>query len=266
MLQVTGIASHRWTGGRIERVTALGFHPNNLARILITGLLALIGLTYGRARAFLRPAYLVWGIFALMGVALVQTGSRGGLIALCAGLAAFVTRGGGVLTKLRNALGILLVVAFLLWVASQSEIMRARFERTLEEGDLARREQIYPSAWGMFQERPLAVGAESAPTNAARASATPSRPQEPSQPHLYGSSRRAGRRRPAFRHRARRLAAWRVAAVQGCCRGARITVLAANMSCVWLSTAALLVWPTRSPSAGGEEKIDYDYPSLTPCL
>jgi O-antigen ligase len=157
LLQATGIAAHRVdVGGRVERVTALGFHPNNLARILIIGLLALVGLTYGRARALLRPAYLAWGLFALMGAALVQTGSRGALIALCAGLTAFVTRGGGALTKLRNALGVLLFVAFLVWVASQSEIMRARFERTLEEGDLARREQIYPSAWGMFRERPLA--------------------------------------------------------------------------------------------------------------
>ena len=157
LLQATGIAAHRVdVGGRVERVTALGFHPNNLARILSIGLLALVGLTHGRARALLRPAYMAWGLFALMGAALVQTGSRGALIALCAGLTAFVMRGGGVLTKLRNALGVLLVVAFLVWVASQSEIMRARFERTLEEGDLARREQIYPSSWGMFQERPLA--------------------------------------------------------------------------------------------------------------
>jgi O-antigen ligase len=155
-LQISGIAAHRVdVGARVERVTAFGFHPNNLARVLTVGLLALVGLAYGRARAALRP-YVVVPIFVVMGVALVQTGSRGALVALGVGLLMFVAGGGSVWTKVRNALAVLLVLGFLGWVAFQSDIMRARFERTMEEGDLARREVIYPSAWEIFQERPLA--------------------------------------------------------------------------------------------------------------
>jgi O-antigen ligase len=48
---------------------------------------------------------------------------------------------------------VLLGIFFL--VALQSDVMRARFEETIEEGDVARRERIYPTAFEMFQEKPL---------------------------------------------------------------------------------------------------------------
>ncbi|MDQ3805946.1 MAG: O-antigen ligase family protein [Acidobacteriota bacterium] len=157
LLQVTGIASSAAdVGARVERITAFGFHPNNLARILTLGLLALIGLTYGRGRSFFQPVFISWPAVVLVGVALIQTGSRGGLAALGVGLTTLILRGGSWERKLLNAFGLLLVAAFFALASMQSEIMRERFERTVEEGDLARREQIYPAAWEMIQERPLA--------------------------------------------------------------------------------------------------------------
>jgi len=156
LLQVTGVASRATdVGARVERVTAFGFHPNNLARILTLGLLALVGLTYGRGRSFLRPVFVAWLLAALVGVALIQTGSRGGLLALGVGLTTLVLRGGSLKAKLLNAAGVLLVASFFALASMQSEVMRQRFERTVEEGDLARREQIYPTAWAMFLEKPL---------------------------------------------------------------------------------------------------------------
>jgi O-antigen ligase len=97
----------------------------------------------------------MWPIIGLIGIALVQTGSRGALLALGAGLMTFVLRGGSVWSKLRNILGILIVASFFVWVGYESDITRQRIERTLEDGDLARREQIYPNAWQMFQEKPI---------------------------------------------------------------------------------------------------------------
>jgi O-antigen ligase len=156
VLQVTGIASRATdVGAKAERVTALGFHPNNLARILTLGLLALVGLTYGRSKSLVKPRFLIWPLVAIIGIAVVQTGSRGGLLALCVGLMVFVLRGGTFLSKLRNIVGILLVLIFFIWVGFQFEGTRLRFEKTLEEGDMARREEIYPSAWQMFTEKPL---------------------------------------------------------------------------------------------------------------
>ncbi|MFN2491855.1 MAG: O-antigen ligase family protein [Pyrinomonadaceae bacterium] len=155
-LQVTGIASRPVDAdAAIIRMTALGFHPNNLARILMLGLLATIGLTYGRAKSLLRPLAISWPFIILIGAALIQTGSRGGLLALVAGLMTLVLRRGTNSSKLLNAAALLLVVGFLFLAALQSDVMRARFEETVEEGDLARREQIYPAAWEMFQEKPL---------------------------------------------------------------------------------------------------------------
>jgi O-antigen ligase len=155
-LQVTGIASRPVDAdAAIVRMTAFGFHPNNLARILMLGLLSIIGLTYGRGKTLLRPLALSWPFIILIGAALIQTGSRGGLLALAAGLMTLVLRRGTIWSKLLNAGILVLVLGFFFLAALQSDVMRARFEETVEEGDLARREQIYPAAWEMFQEKPL---------------------------------------------------------------------------------------------------------------
>jgi O-antigen ligase len=155
-LQVTGVVSRAAdTGAKIQRVTALGFNPNNLARILALGLIALFGLTYGARKSLLRPRYVALPLMGVLGVAIVQTGSRGGLLALSAGLLIFVLSGATLRSKLRNLAAVTLVLGFFAFVALQSETMRGRFEKTLEEGDVARREQIYPSAWEMFKEKPL---------------------------------------------------------------------------------------------------------------
>ncbi|HJU53673.1 MAG TPA: O-antigen ligase family protein [Pyrinomonadaceae bacterium] len=156
LLQVAGVSGQPTDiGAQAERVTAFGFHPNNLARILVLGVLATIGLTYGRTKSIVKPRFLVWPLVVVVGIALVQTGSRGGLLALGAGLMVFVLNGRGFLTKVRNVAGVLLIMAFFVWAGFQFESTRIRFEKTLEEGDLARREQIYPAAWEMFKERPL---------------------------------------------------------------------------------------------------------------
>jgi O-antigen ligase len=157
LLQFSGITARASdVGSQVERVTALGFHPNKIGRILALGLLALIGLNYGGGKATIRPACLAWPLFALVGITLVQTGSRGSLLALAAGLAAFMLRGGSLSTRVRNLLVVLLGLGFFTWLSYTSETTRARFEETLESGDTARRDQIYPTAWQMFVEKPLA--------------------------------------------------------------------------------------------------------------
>ncbi|HKO62496.1 MAG TPA: O-antigen ligase family protein [Pyrinomonadaceae bacterium] len=157
LLQVTGFASRAVEAdvATVVRVTAFGFHPNNLARILMLGMLALVGLTLARSTSFIRPLLFVGPFVLLIGVALVQTGSRGGLIALAAGVMTLVLRRGTMMMKVLNGLGLMALLGVFFVAALQSDIMRARFEETIEEGDVARRDMIYPTAFEMFKEKPL---------------------------------------------------------------------------------------------------------------
>src|SRR2546425_10198520 len=54
--------------------------------ILAAGFVALLGLQYGAERPLVRPRWLVAPIIALLGLSVVDTGSRGGIVALGAGL------------------------------------------------------------------------------------------------------------------------------------------------------------------------------------
>lgn len=156
VLQLTGLSQTvNGIGGSSDRVTAFGFHPNNIARILSLGLLAFVGLAYASKHSFIRPRWAVWVAFAVIGVAVVQTGSRGGLLALGAGMVVFAFRSGNFAQKVRNALLVAAALGFFLMMAFQFGSTMDRFEEAVEEGDLARREQIFPAAWQMFLEKPL---------------------------------------------------------------------------------------------------------------
>lgn len=142
-----------YTGG--ERVTVFGQNANLSAIILSVGLVTIIGLHATRARWLPRLGLLAWPVAALMGIAIIQTGSRGGLACAAAGLLVLAFRGR---TPGRVALNVVagaLSLTALVWGALQSDVMRARIELTTVSGDLAGRELIYPAGLAMFTERPL---------------------------------------------------------------------------------------------------------------
>ncbi|HKO44805.1 MAG TPA: O-antigen ligase family protein [Pyrinomonadaceae bacterium] len=157
LLQVTGLAGRAAETDVTEvvRITAFGFHPNNLARILMLGMLALVGLTLVKSKSLIRSLLLVGPLVLLLGVAMVQTGSRGGLIALGAAGMTLILRRGSMVMKVLNGLGLTLLMGVLFIAVLQSDIMRTRFEETIEDGDVARRDKIYPTAFEMFTEKPL---------------------------------------------------------------------------------------------------------------
>ncbi|HKY05361.1 MAG TPA: O-antigen ligase family protein, partial [Blastocatellia bacterium] len=103
----------------------------------------------------LRPRLIVVPSCALIGVAVVQTGSRGGLLALGAGLLAFALTGKRLGVRIRNAIIVLLALGFFTFITIESEVTKRRFESAVQKGELARRERIYPTAWQMIQEKPL---------------------------------------------------------------------------------------------------------------
>ena len=143
-----------WTGG--ERVTAFGQNANWSAILMALGLVAALGLTQGRRGSPLWERLVAWVIATVIGIAIVDTGSRGGLLALGAGLVALTFSPGGSLTgRVRNASVTLLAIGLLGYAALTTEVMHNRLEATAESGTLAGREQLFPSLVDMFLEKPV---------------------------------------------------------------------------------------------------------------
>jgi O-antigen ligase len=146
-----------WTGG--ERVTAFGQNANWSAKMLATGLIVLVGLMFVHPRAPKKLRWLAMAAIAGLGVAVVDTGSRGGLLALAIGLMTFALAPGGKQGRspwavVRNAIIGIASIVFLAGAAMRSELMRNRFVETRETGSMAGREVLFPTLWGMFLERP----------------------------------------------------------------------------------------------------------------
>jgi O-antigen ligase len=157
LLPLVGIARTakvQW-GGAI-RVSALDQNANNSAMILAAGLVALLGLEYSMARPAVRWRWLTWPLVVLLVVSVVDTGSRGGLIALALGLVVFALGGQGHRwTRIRHAFVVACAVGLLVVATYTSDVMRKRFEDTLESGAAAGRERIYPALFEMFRQRPV---------------------------------------------------------------------------------------------------------------
>ncbi len=157
LLPILGIARTarvEWGGG--ERVTALGQNANNSAMILGAGFIALFALLYGGDRLRLRHRWLAWPGFALIGLAVIDSGSRGGIVALGLGLAVFTL--GSARTpwaRIRNAGLTAFAIIGLIAFTYSNDLMRSRFADALEHGAMAGRERIYPALIEMFEERPV---------------------------------------------------------------------------------------------------------------
>jgi O-antigen ligase len=142
-----------WTGG--ERISALGQNANSAAMILAAGLVALIGLTLMRRRKS-TPGLVVAGLLAvLLGLAIVETGSRGGFVALLGGVMVFALAADTWQHRLRNGAIAVLAVSLLAFAAFRLPVMKNRLRDTVATGNLAGREQLYPALWNMFLEKPV---------------------------------------------------------------------------------------------------------------
>jgi O-antigen ligase len=152
-LMLLGVVGMVEEGAR-SRVTALGQNPNRSALFMATATLALVGGAVAGVRPPFRPRLVAMGLGAVTVVALLNTGSRGGLLALAVGLWTLTLAGRGFAIRFRNAVVSLVGIVALGWAVLQSPMMVARIERA-QGGDLAGREGIFPLAWDMFVERPI---------------------------------------------------------------------------------------------------------------
>lgn len=158
-IQVLGIAVNRlpvydsYTASTPSgyRLTTFGQNPNLSAMILAAGIVTLVGLRRSRS---LPLRILVWPIAALIALAIIQGGSRGGLLCVLVGLAVFAFEGTDAQRRLRHAVVALLAVACLGWGALHSSMMRERLTQS-ESGDLSGRGDIYALLWDMTREHPF---------------------------------------------------------------------------------------------------------------
>lgn len=156
VLQFSGLAhSAVEAKGSVVRAAVFGFHPNHLARILILGMLAFASILYSRRQNLTVSLLVIAPLLLILSAVLLQTGSRGAILALGAALMTFALAKGTLKKKLLNIFGLILLLGVLGVAVLESDVMRSRFEETIEEGDLARRELIYPTAFQMFKEKPL---------------------------------------------------------------------------------------------------------------
>ncbi len=141
------------TGG--DRISALGQNANSAAMILAAGLLVIIGLTLMRrgrsVRSFMVPVL----ISILLGMAILETGSRGGFAALLGGVLVFALAASSWQQRLRNGVLALVAVSLLAISALNLPVMKNRLLDAATTGNLAGREQLYPALWTMFLERPV---------------------------------------------------------------------------------------------------------------
>ena len=143
-----------WTGG--ERLTAFGQNENNAAMILAGGIIVLLGIGYARVRKLLRPRLLLLPPCALVAYATVETGSRGGLLALAAGvITLFLARSESMWARARSAAVAVLSLALVALFAYQTPVMRNRLSDTARSGAMAGREDLYPLVGQMFFEKPI---------------------------------------------------------------------------------------------------------------
>src|SRR5262245_1608824 len=152
-MQLLGVGTTSWDYG--SRSSVLGQNPNNMANNISMGLVALAGFSFGRNKTSPWVKYVSAPLVAVMVGAIIDTGSRGALLALGIGFAAFAIRGKTLWAKARSLILVLAVLGGLVLVVLQTPSLVSRYERTVYENNMAGREKIFPAAWDMFKEKPL---------------------------------------------------------------------------------------------------------------
>jgi O-antigen ligase len=90
----------------------------------------------------------------LIAMAIVQTGSRGGLVVFSVGLLVYLSTGRTMRARVRNVGVAVAGFSAMAFLVSRSEVMRTRVAMA-EEGSFSQRERIFPTEMGMISDRPL---------------------------------------------------------------------------------------------------------------
>ena len=96
-----------------------------------------------------------WLASGVLALAMVQTGSRGAVVAVVGSLSLFFLRGKSLATKLKFGLIALVGIVALAFASYRIDAVRKRWEKTFYDQDTAGRETIYAESIGMILESPL---------------------------------------------------------------------------------------------------------------
>jgi O-antigen ligase len=152
-LQILGITGDVSKAGRVAAFDDQ--NPNSLANTLGLGLLAIFGLAYGREKHDSKGRLFFWLASGIIAIAMVQTGTRGAIVAVVGSLSVFFLRGKSFGTKLKFGMIGLAGIVVLAFASYQIDAVRKRWEETFYEQSLGGREKIYPEAIAMILESPL---------------------------------------------------------------------------------------------------------------
>jgi O-antigen ligase len=156
VMQLLGVAQTQWEFYDVgSRTSVLGQNPNNMANNISLGVVALMGFAFGRNKTSPWVKYVAAPLAVIMVGAIIDTGSRGALIALGVGFAAFAIRGKTLWAKAKSLIIVLAVLGGLVLAVLQTPSLVSRYKETLEGNQMSGRENIFPTAWGMFKEKPF---------------------------------------------------------------------------------------------------------------
>jgi O-antigen ligase len=154
-MNVLGIFTRVVETDQTIRRIVFGQDANLLGGNMAIGLVALMALTFGSETRLFSRQTMLGGIVAFpLAKCLMLAGSRGAILAVAAGVIAYMFQTSDVKSFRRNALVALLAAAALGVVIYRSDSMLKRYQRTLSTGSMSGREEIYPQAWAMFAEKP----------------------------------------------------------------------------------------------------------------
>jgi O-antigen ligase len=152
ILQMVGIGTVSVGQGRSS---LFGDNANTSGATLSLGLIALVGIAYGRITIEKRVTLFAWTMFPIIGTAIIMTGSRGALLGLVLGIALLIIRDGTLKAKLKIVSIAVLAIGFLVLAALSDDGMRMRLERSYYLGETAGRDKIHAHAWMMVFEKPM---------------------------------------------------------------------------------------------------------------
>jgi len=137
------------------RMSTAGANPNGLAVLMGLTAQALIGFGIDQTlrNIWMRVTCMIMSFLPLM--AMVYTGSRGGIIAFLTGVVVYALPYCGSKRKMVAVLGIAIAVVGVIYVVINDSVTLSRFERSYYTGATAHRDTIYAAAIEMISAEPL---------------------------------------------------------------------------------------------------------------